>query len=529
MLIYIQCYLDSKYYLNLIPLNGEAMPPEHADVVIVGAGLSGIGAACRLAAHCPGTTVAVLEARDESGGTWDLFRYPGVRSDSDMFTLGYAFQPWQDVHGIASGSEILTYLRRTATAHGVDKKIRYRHQVTAARWSSRQARWTVQGRRTDTGDSFVMTCRFLHVCTGYYRYDRGHAPEFDGAGCFTGRIVHPQSWPPDLDHEGKRVVVIGSGATAVTLVPALARKAAHVTMLQRSPSYLLARPQTDPLARKLTGILPSQAAYRLVRWKNVLESALFYRLSRRRPARVRAYLREQARRQLPPGFDVDTHFRPRYDPWDQRLCVVPDGDLFTAIRAGNAGVVTGAIAGFTTGGVALASGQELKADIVVTATGLNLLALGGMTLSVDGTPVDPARTVAYKGVMLSGVPNFAVTLGYTNASWTLKADLAARYVCRLIRYMDARGYQQATPLAPPPGEPTAPYIDLTAGYVQRGIGAFPRQGTTHPWRLHQSYPRDLVLLCHMPLRDKGIRFTRAPATGAGRTRQPLAGSAPANR
>jgi monooxygenase len=487
------------------------MAADHADVVIIGAGLSGIGAACHLARRLPGATVAVLEARDASGGTWDLFRYPGVRSDSDMFTLGYAFQPWDGVRGIADGNEILAYLRRTAASYGVNEKIRYHHQVTGARWSTSQARWTVSGQRGETGDGFLITCRFLYACTGYYRYDQGHQPEFDGADRFTGRIVHPQFWPQDLDYAGKRVVVIGSGATAVTLVPALARTAAHVTMLQRSPSYVLARPQADPLAIRLGGVLPPRAAYPLVRWKNMLESTLFYQLSRHRPEMAKAFLRRQALRRLPPGYDVDTHFRPRYDPWDQRLCVVPDGDLFAAIRAGNADIVTATVAGLTGNGVALGSGRELEADIVVTATGLRLLALGGMALTVDGAAVDPARTVAYKGMMLSGVPNFAITLGYTNASWTLKADLVAQYVCRLLSHMNAKGYQQATPLAPPAGQPTAAILDLASGYIRRGVNAFPRQGACFPWRLHQSYPRDLMLLRHLPLHDKGIRFTRGPS------------------
>lgn len=488
------------------------MQVEHVDVIIVGAGLSGIGAACHLSAQCPDKSYVVLESREASGGTWDLFRYPGVRSDSDMFTLGYAFQPWEDVRGIANGQEILDYIRGTAASHGVEEKIRYSHQVATASWSSHDARWTVEARRGDSAESVRITCGFLHLCTGYYRYDQGYAPVFQGTEQFTGQIVHPQFWPEDLDYEGKQVVVIGSGATAVTLVPALARKAASTIMLQRSPSYVLSRPRVEPFAVRLSRLLSAKAAYPLVRWKNILQSAFVYRRSRRRPDEVKAYLRSQVRRRLPRDFDVDTHFRPRYDPWDERLCMVPDGDLFAAIRDGKADVVTDTIDTFTEKGIALTSGSFIEADIVVTATGLSLLSLGGISLEVDGVGVDPAQTVSYKGMMLSGVPNFAMTIGYTNASWTLKADLVADYVCRLLRYMNAKGYRQATPVEPPADQPTEPVIDLKSGYVQRSVHELPKQGTVAPWRLHQNYPRDLFLLRHGRLNDKGIVFTRAPGT-----------------
>ncbi|TCC00222.1 NAD(P)/FAD-dependent oxidoreductase [Micromonospora zingiberis] len=484
------------------------MAPDHVDVLIVGAGLSGIGAACQLRRRCPDKTYAVLEARDAIGGTWDLFRYPGVRSDSDMFTLGYSFAPWQAPKAIADGATILDYLRRVADEHDVTRHIRLRHRVVRAEWDSRQARWTVQVHRDDTADTFTLTCSFLYACTGYYRYDAGHTPHFAGQERFAGRIVHPQHWPADLDHSGRQVVVIGSGATAVTLVPALARHAAQVTMLQRSPTYVLALPAHDALADALRRRLPPRLAYLLVRAKNVLLVTVNYQLSRRAPGLVRRLLRRGVARRLPAGYDVDRHFTPRYDPWDQRLCVDPDGTLFAALADGRASVVTDTIDRFTERGIRLVSGAHLPADVVVTATGLDLLALGGMTLRVDGVDVDLAQTVAYKGTMLSGVPNFALTLGYTNASWTLKADLVAEYVCRLLRHLDRTGTQVATPLAPP-DDRRAPLIGLTSGYVRRGVASLPRQGHRAPWRLHQNYLRDLLLLRHGRLTDPGVRFTRA--------------------
>ncbi|MGH3950826.1 MAG: flavin-containing monooxygenase, partial [Pseudonocardiaceae bacterium] len=469
------------------------MPLDHVDVLIVGAGLSGIGAACHLRRECPDQTFAIFEARDAIGGTWDLFRYPGIRSDSDMFTLGYSFRPWTEAKAIADGEAIRDYIRQTARAHGVDEKIRFGHRVVRAEWSSDDARWTVEALRADTGETVRLTCSFLFTCCGYYRYDEGYAPAFAGTERFTGQIVHPQHWPDNLDYAGKRVVVIGSGATAVTLVPAMAGDAAHVTMLQRSPSYILSLPSRDVIADGLRRRLPAKLAYPIVRWKNVLLAMLVFHLSRRAPTLVRYLLRKGVRIQLPEGYDVDTHFAPRYDPWDQRLCLVPDGDLFTAVRRGHASMVTDQIDTFTEHGLRLGSGTELEADIVVTATGLNLLAIGGMTLSVDGHDIELGQTVAYKGMMLSGVPNFALTLGYTNASWTLKGDLVGQYVCRLLNHMDDHGYQVCTPLAPESSE-LEPIIDLTSGYVQRSINILPKQGPAAPWRLHQNYPRDVLLM-----------------------------------
>ncbi|MFY1584520.1 flavin-containing monooxygenase [Micromonospora sp. WMMD734] len=486
------------------------MSTDHVDVLIVGAGLSGVGAACHLRRTCPDTTYAVIEARDAVGGTWDLFRYPGVRSDSDMFTLGYAFRPWAAPQAIADGETILRYVRQTAREYGVEEHIRFRHRVRRAEWDSSTARWTVHVHRDDTAEDIVLTCGFLFSCTGYYRYDAGYTPDFPDVGRYTGRLVHPQHWPDDLDHTGRRVVVIGSGATAVTLVPALARRAGHVTMLQRSPTYVIALPARDRLADVLRRRLPARAAHRLVRAKNVLFGTVNYQLARRAPRMVRAFLRRAAKGRLPAGYDVDRHFSPRYDPWDQRLCVAPDGDLFEALSAGRASVVTDTVEAFTPGGVRLGSGVELPADIVVTATGLQLLALGGMTLSVDGVDVDLGATVAYKGMMLSGVPNFALTIGYTNASWTLKADLVATYVCRLLRHLDATGQQVVTPVEPPDGD-LSPLIDLRSGYVLRSVDTLPRQGARAPWRLHQNYLRDVVLMKHGRLVDEGVRFSRATA------------------
>ncbi|MBP1783545.1 cation diffusion facilitator CzcD-associated flavoprotein CzcO [Micromonospora sp. HB375] len=488
------------------------MAADHVDVLIVGAGLSGIGAAVHLGRECPGKTYAVLEARGAIGGTWDLFRYPGIRSDSDMYTLGYSFKPWTDPKAIADGDSIRAYVRQTAREYDVERHIRFHHRAVRAEWDSATARWTVHARRDDTGEDVTITCGFLFTNSGYYRYDSGYTPRFPGVERYAGTLVHPQHWPDDLDYTGKRVVVIGSGATAVTLVPAMAERAAHVTMLQRSPTYVIALPSRDPFADAARRWLPAKAAYTVARWKNVALGVANFQLSRRAPGVVKRFLRRAAKGRLPAGYDVERHFSPRYDPWDQRLCVVPDGDLFTVLREGRASVVTDTIDTFTEHGLRLASGEELPADIVVTATGLNLLALGGMTLAVDGADVDLASTVAYKGMMLSGVPNFAMTIGYTNASWTLKADLVATYVCRLLRHLDETAQQIVTPLAPDTDD-LAPIIDLQSGYVLRAVDQLPKQGPRAPWRLHQNYPRDVRLMRRGPLTD-GVRFARAGVPAA---------------
>lgn len=485
----------------------RGMAHEHVDVLVIGAGLSGIDAVVRLRERLPDLTIAVLEARDAIGGTWDLFRYPGVRSDSDMLTLGYPFRPWNDA-GLADGPSILRYVEETAREYGVDRLIRFGHRVERAEWCGDDARWTVHARRADTGDPVILTCSFLFCATGYYRYDEGYTPALPGIERFTGPVVHPQQWPSDLDWAGRRVVVVGSGATAVTLLPALAQTAAHVTMLQRSPTYVLSMPSRDPWGNRLRAWLGPRRAYPLLRWRSILLTQASFRLSRRAPALMRSLLRRGAAAQLPDGYDVDRHFAPRYDPWDQRLCLAPDGDLYRAIGSGRASVVTDEIDSFTAGGIRVRSGEEIPADVVVTATGLNLLALGGISLVVDGREVDLAESVAYKGMMLSGVPNLALALGYTNASWTLKCDLVSRYVARLLDHMRRNGFDTVTPLTPPDAR-RLPLIDLTAGYVRRGLAAMPTQGVRWPWRLHQSYPRDLVLLGLGRVDDEGVRFGRA--------------------
>jgi cation diffusion facilitator CzcD-associated flavoprotein CzcO len=485
----------------------------HVDVLIVGAGLSGVGAAHQLQKAFPRRTYTILEARDAIGGTWDLFRYPGVRSDSDMHTLGYRFRPWTQTKAIADGSSILRYVRDTAAEAGIDRHIRFGHRVVRASWSTEDARWTVDS--VHNGQTVTLTASVLYVCSGYYHYDAGHVPEFPGIESFGGTVVHPQQWPEDLDYTGKKVVVIGSGATAVTLVPAMADKAEHVTMLQRSPTYVMALPAEDAIAIRLRRLVGPRRAYFVVRWKNVLMGTFFYQLSRRRPNVVKSLIRKAMIKQLPPGYDVDTHFRPSYNPWDQRLCLVPDGDLFTTIRHGKASVVTDRIAEFTETGLRLESGEKLDADIVVTATGLRMLAFGGIDLSVDGRAIELPKTMAYKGMMLSDVPNFVFTVGYTNASWTLKADLVSDYTVRLLRHMDAHGYDQFVPTNDDPTVTEKPLLDFQAGYVLRSIDEFPRAGSRAPWQLGMSYAHDVVSLRHRPVDDGTMRFSRA-LSSAGR-------------
>jgi cation diffusion facilitator CzcD-associated flavoprotein CzcO len=423
-----------------------------------------------------------------------------------MYTLGYSFKPWQDRQAMAGGTSIREYIEQAAAENGVDRKIRFRHRVISAQFSTADARWTVQAQRGDTGETVTLSCGFLFMCSGYYRYDEGYSPRFEGSEQFTGRIVHPQQWPEDIEYDGRRVVVIGSGATAVTLVPELARTAAHVTMLQRSPSYVLSLPEQDPIATALQRVLPARHAYRIVRWKNVLLTMLTFQLSRRRPQTMKALIRKGVERQLPAGYDVDTHFKPRYNPWDQRMCLVPNGDLFAAIRDGRASVVTDQIERFTPTGIRLASGQQLDADLIVTATGLNMLALGGLELEVDGSEVKLPETLGYKGMMLSGVPNFAFALGYTNASWTLKCDLTCAYVCRLINHMSEHAYRYCVPRNDDPSLRTEPFIDFSSGYVQRSIDKFPRQGSRAPWRLYQNYALDVIALRFRPLQDGVLQF-----------------------
>ena len=485
------------------------MASEHFDVLIVGAGLSGIGAGYHLQQKCPGKSYLILEGRDCIGGTWDLFRYPGIRSDSDMFTLGYSFKPWVEAKAIADGPRILNYVRETASDNGIDNKIRFHHRVKRAAWSSPDARWTVEVGRGPEGkvETVRFTCNFLFMCSGYYNYENGYSPEFPGAADFAGRIVHPQKWSDDVDYAGKRVVVIGSGATAVTLVPEMAKQAAHVTMLQRSPTYVVSRPAQDPVANKLRAKLPAKLAYHIIRWRNVLWGMYFFQLSRRKPARVKQLILGGVKMALGHDYDIATHFTPRYNPWDQRLCLVPDGDLFGAIRDGRASVVTNQIDSFTPKGIRLKDGSELDADIIVTATGLNLQVLGGLEVSVDGRAVDFARALNYKGMMYSDVPNMASAFGYTNASWTLKCDLTCEYVCRLINYMDRHGYRQCMPHNVDPTITELPSLDFSSGYVQRSVAKMPKQGSKRPWRLYQNYALDIVSLRFGTVNDGVMRYS----------------------
>lgn len=479
---------------------------EHVDVCIVGAGLSGIGAAHHIQSAFPRRSYTILEARGEIGGTWELFRYPGVRSDSDMQTLGYRFRPWDQQQAIAEGPDILDYIRATAQESGIDKNIRFGHRVVRAEWSSDEARWVIHAEKD--GELVRLTASFLYVCSGYYRYDAGYSPDFPGIERFGGTVVHPQHWPAELDYADKNVVVIGSGATSVTLVPALAERAAHVSLLQRSPTYIISLPTRDGIAERLRGLLGNRWAYPIVRWKNVAMLSMTYRLSRRFPRLVRSAIRRATMRQLPAGYPVDKHFNPYYKPWDQRLCIAPDGDLFTAIRRGDASMVTDHIDGFTSSGIRLSSGEHLDADVVVTATGLRMLPVGGIRLTVDGREVALPETMAYKGMMLSDVPNFAFTVGYVNASWTLKADLVAEYVVRVLRHMDAGGYDECVPVNEDPSITEQPLIDFGAGYIQRSIHEFPRAGSRRPWRLGMNYLQDLLSLRHGAIDDGALCFSR---------------------
>lgn len=487
------------------------MSNEHFDVLIVGAGLSGIGAGYHLQANCPAKSYAILEARERLGGTWDLFRYPGIRSDSDMYTLGYSFRPWREAKAIADGPSILRYVRETARDYGIEPKIRFNHRVRRASWSTRDAKWTVEVAQGASQQVVRFTCSFLFMCSGYYSYERGYTPDFPGAERFAGQVVHPQNWTDDIDYANKRVVVIGSGATAVTLVPEIARSAAHVTMLQRSPTYVVSRPDQDVIANWLRRYLPAKLAYGITRWKNVLFGMFFFRLSRSRPERVKRMILNGVRDALGPYYDIERHFTPRYNPWDQRLCLVPNGDLFEAIRHGRASVVTDHVETFTRDGIRLRCGAELAADLIITATGLNLVVLGDLQISVDGKRIDLARTLGYKGMMYSGVPNLASSIGYTNASWTLKCDLTCEYVCRLLNHMDKSGYRQCTPRNNDPSVSGEPWIDFSSGYVQRSLSKFPQQGSRAPWRLHQNYALDMVSLKFGAVEDAAMEFLGEPS------------------
>lgn len=479
----------------------------HTDVIIVGAGISGIGAACHLQRKSPNRSFTILEARESFGGTWDLFRYPGIRSDSDMYTLGYAFKPWREGEAIANGDSILKYLGETVAEHKLLGKIQFGSRVVDANWSTEKALWTVTVISSELQETKTLTCNYLFMCSGYYNYEKGYLPEFDGYDDFKGIIAHPQHWPAELDYSGKDVVVIGSGATAVTVVPAMAEKANHVTMLQRSPSYVASRPQRDKIANGLRKFLPDWLAYKIVRSKNVLMTILFFNLARKYPKAMKRKLIELAQKELGPDYDVKTHFTPSYNPWDQRLCAVPDADLFDAIKKEKATVVTDHIERFTETGIRLKSGQTLRADIIVPATGLRLQALGGMSLRVDSEKIDIGSTVNYKGMTLSNVPNFAWTVGYTNASWTLKADLTAHYVCRLLNHMEKHGYQTCVPVRDPEDEETESILDLASGYILRSKHVIPKQGKKQPWKNHQNYLSDLLHLKFERVDDGVMQFS----------------------
>ncbi|ARN72709.1 flavin-containing monooxygenase [Oceanicoccus sagamiensis] len=464
---------------------------ESVDVLVLGAGLAGIGTACQLRRQSPNKSFMVLESRTTSGGTWDLFRYPGFRSDSDMYTYSYGFKPWTDKSVIADGYKILNYIREAAAEYDVEKQIRYQHKVVAADWSSTDKRWLITAERGDTGEQVTISCKFMVNCCGYYDYEQGYMPDFDGVDRFKGEVFHAQHWPEDLDYKGKRVVVIGSGATAVTLVPAMAKETSSLVMLQRTPTYIANVPSEDPMAKTLRKFLPDSWVFRLTRWKKVLFQIYVYHLSRTKPRQLKKFLLGEVKKALGPDYDIRPHFTPDYNPWDQRLCAVPDGDMFDVIRNGQAEVVTDHIGQFNEAGIALKSGKQLDADIVVLATGLNLKFIGGISHSIDGKAIDITEHYVYRGMMFSGIPNMAFTVGYTNSSWTLKTDLTSNYVCRLLNKMDHNGYSSVTPeVKGDVGE--VPMLDFDAGYVLRARDMMPKNGDRLPWRNYQNYIRDFI-------------------------------------
>ncbi|MEO0608220.1 MAG: NAD(P)/FAD-dependent oxidoreductase [Pseudomonadota bacterium] len=484
------------------------MIKNHFDVLIVGAGLSGIGAAVHLLKKCPGKSYQILEMREAMGGTWDLFRYPGVRSDSDMHTLGFNFKPWKAEKAIADGPAIRAYIHETADEYGINSNIRYGHKVIDASWDSASSQWTITAEANGEPETF--TCNWLHMCAGYYRYDQGYTPDFDGRDEFKGDVLHPQHWPEDYDYSGKKVVVIGSGATAMTVVPAMTDKAEHVTMLQRSPTYVVSRPAEDKIANNLRKILPSKMAYGLTRWKNVLMQLAVYRRTRTAPQKVKEKLLGLTRKEIGSEM-VEKHFTPTYNPWDQRLCLIPDSDLFTALNNGKASVVTDHIERFTETGIKLKSGEEIEADLIITATGLDLQFIGGTQLRVDGRALNPHELLNYRGAMVSGVPNMTSVFGYTNASWTLRADLTSEYMCKIINHLERENFVEARPMADGV-EPESDFLDFSSGYVQRAMERFPQQGKEAPWLITQNYARDIFLMRHGKLEDGALIFRRAHET-----------------
>ena len=483
------------------------MTQNHFNVIVVGAGISGIGAGYYLQKKCPNKSFVILEGRDNIGGTWDLFRYPGIRSDSDMNTMGFRFKPWMGVKSIADGPSILSYLHETVKENDLNKKIHFNQWVNEASWSSRDSQWTVQVENKKTQELQDFTCDFLFLCGGYYNYEEGYTPHFAGRENFLGQIIHPQKWPKNLDYKNKKVVVIGSGATAVTIIPTMAEEAAHVTMLQRSPTYFLSAPDEDPVGNFLRKFISSKLTYKLVRWKNIRFQWWFFQKCRKFPKKVKEFLIKQVREALGPNYDIETHFTPKYNPWEQRMCLVPNGDFFNAINAGKASVITDHIDRFTKKGIKLKSGGEVEADLIVTATGLNLEVCNGIKLEVDNNEVDISKTMTYKGMMFSDVPNLVATFGYTNASWTLRADLTSEYVCRLLNFMDKKGYANCCPRTAEHVEPDGDWLDFTSGYVKRSMHKFPKQGSRDPWRNTQNFPKDVLAIRWGNIDNKELKFT----------------------
>ena len=482
------------------------MDDKHVNILIVGAGLSGIGAAYHLKKECPNKEYLILESRDQLGGTWDLFRYPGIRSDSDMTTMGFRFKPWKGEKLVAEGGAILDYLHEIADENNIKDKIQYHSHVNSVSWSSEEARWTIEYKNKIKDLNEVITCDFLYFCVGYYDYDEAYEPEFKGRDNFKGQIIHPQNWPNDLDYSGKRVVVIGSGATAVTLIPSMAEKTKHITMLQRSPTYYMIRPNKNPLGNFIRKITNNTVAYYVMRWQNINMQSFFFKRARKYPQRVKDFLIGLVKDHLPENFDVDRHFTPPYNPWDQRLCLVPDGDLFNAINDGKASVVTDHIEEFKTDGIKLKSGEKLQADIIITATGFNVLLFGNIDIKVDNKIIDSSKSMTYKGMMVSNVPNLIMTFGYTNASWTLRADLTAEYACRLFNYMDKHGYKYCQPTPEGEIEIDGEWLDFNSGYVMRVLEKLPRQGARDPWRNTQNYKKDVLQLRYGRITDKELKF-----------------------
>lgn len=481
------------------------MDIEHFDVVIIGAGLSGIGMACHLSRKCPDKNYIIFEGRDTLGGTWDLFRYPGIRSDSDMFTFGYSFKPWISSQNLADGPAIRNYIQEAAQEYRVADKIRYNANVESIAWDSVSATWSVFYTDKSNGDRKQVTCSFINGCTGYYNYDHGYEPHFEGSEGFQGVIIHPQKWPEDLDYKGKRVVVIGSGATAVTIVPKMSETAAHVTMLQRSPTYMASIPEEDPITSFLRKYIPEMWVYRIARTLRVAFASLFYSLSRRYPNKVRNFLLKGIRKAVGPDVDMK-HFSPKYNPWDERFCAVKGGDLFQAVKLGKVSIVTDHIEKFTRDGIELKSGDEIKADIIITATGLDLKFFGGINITIDGKPYDYSQKMCYRAVMLEDLPNLGFTFGYTNASWTLKADITSEWICRVLKHMDDTQTRCVVPVNSDSQVQSGNFLDFTSGYIQRGLHKFPKMGNKQPWKLKQLYPYDMMMLRLSKLEDGVLQF-----------------------